>query len=288
MKRTIAAFLVLGMAAGGCRRGEGEDGTGGGGGSTSDGGGGAGGGSAEQTAQQIAAQTSDATMTLAQTLALADAFFQFDPDLDPMGTEDQNRQTVRSNVEAQGGACVDVTLVVGGIKADFGQGCTLANGTQVSGAVTLKLSKTDATNTLTVSATFDALVVNSFDIDGDVSFATSTGNTFAITLDLTHAGQTLAGNLDVVGEPGVMTIDGQISVSNASSQTGLVLTDVVLDQGACYPRAGAVQVTAAVSGTLTFDASTPTTGQATFALGPLSGCYQLPTYGSCASQPCSP
>jgi hypothetical protein len=288
----LVALLVLMLAA--CRnRGRDGDGGGGAGAGGVDGGGGTGG--AEPTAAQEAAVAAGVTAyTVAHDLLLlSDLLFNFDPDLDPNESDSNNRDTIQSNAEALG--CGTVTgNGLTGLTVDFGAGCTFGDIT-VAGAVTIDVSVTgpDGARTVHVDLDFAAFVINGFDVDGSLAFATSDGPTLDVVFDLSHAGTSYTGSATVAGAPGTFAADGSLEIDDGASTTSLDIVGLTVAQGACWPQAGTLTVSSSTIQpvSLAFDAGTPTTGQATAtfttAFGQFSTCYALASHGSCVATPCA-
>lgn len=283
--RFLGTAVVCSLVFGGCKGDSGGDGGGGvGGGGT----GGAGPGG-EEAAAATAAET---TVGLQQMLLVADTLFAFDPDLDPNATDGANTETVRQNAVADGGACADVTLVLGGVRVDWGAGCVLPNsGIEVKGAIIAKIQKVD-TGPLTASLEFEAFEANGYDLVGTTTFETENGSTFVVGVDLTHAGTTLTGSLDVVGAPTSITVGGSLGITDSSGVITLDATGIVFAPGDCYPSAGSVGLTSdpvmgpTLSGTLAFDAATVTSGLATLTSPLGSTCFALPAHGTCVPEAC--
>ncbi|MDX2011568.1 MAG: hypothetical protein SFW67_15315 [Myxococcaceae bacterium] len=218
----------------------------------------------------------DATLTQQQTLAAADAMFDFDPTLDPTKTAQQNAAAIAARtmsslpcamVSASG---TTVTVVA--------SNCSGENGVTLSGTITASVVKTDSPATLTVTLTFTNVVLNGSAVSGTMSMTTSNGTTFQVTYDLTRANETVTGMLTAVGAPGQITTSGTI----VNGGTSALLTSVVWKKGDCYPSNGTLAVTVGrVTTTYTFSSSTPSTGVVTTARGAK---LQLPAYGSCPSQ----
>jgi hypothetical protein len=241
--------------------------------------------SAAQTS--ATADTTNDTNTVAVSLTLADALAKFDPDLRPDGTAADNLTTIKANLATSQGGCAKVTASGdSGLSVDFGAGCTF-NGVTVSGSLTVKVDVTLAPpKSVAVSLTLTNLVVNGWDIAGTANLSTVNGSTLTAKIDVTHAGKSLSFDGTVVGSPTSMTIDGTLGTAT--------LTAVVIQKGACWPSAGTATTTVSgLSGTLTFDANTGTTGQASITYQTPAGatkpaCYALPSYGTkCTATACA-
>jgi hypothetical protein len=242
--------------------------------------------SAQQTAE--VQQGADGMNTMTQTIALADSLFRFDPDLDPSGSLNANLQVIQNNVMRSDGGCATATASGStGLTIVFAPNCTL-QGVSISGTVNLQLSS-PAARTLTVAVTLTSVVVNGWDLAGTVDFSTSDGAYLSVNLNVTHAGTSYEFDGTVSGAPGVITIDGSLTIGGNSG----TVTSVMLQHGACWPESGTVLMTlSGLAATLTFEPSTATSGQASVTYQTPAGttkpaCYELSSHGTCTPTPCS-
>jgi hypothetical protein len=240
----------------------------------------------EQNAYNSGAPGANAIVALA---AAADAMFQFDPTLDPSQSDTQNATLVSAHVLQELGAtndagakCGSVTLSGTTVTASFGAlpGCTLPNGTKISGTIAVGITKSGST--ITVAMTMTTAVVNGQALDGTVQLATTNGSTFTLSGNFTSATTTYASTgVTFGGAPGVITIDGSLSVTSDATTT-YTFSALTWKVGECYPDGGSLSIkTGLVTMTVAFDATTPTTGNVTVTVGKKSVTEKLPTYGSC-------
>lgn len=219
-------------------------------------------------------------------LALADSFFDFDPVLDPTKTAEANAQAVGATITTKLAGCGAVTVSGTTVTANFGAppGCTLSTGLQVSGAVSLAVTKTGTT--LNVALTFTQLVVDGTALAGTASFTTSNGSTFQVTANLTTGAGAAVVNLTVVGQPASFVLDGTTALTEGGRSTTLTFTQLHAAAGQCYADRGAMGV---VKGSLTssvaFNAQTPSTGVVQVTQGRRTFPATLPAYGSCPRSP---
>lgn len=131
-----------------------------------------------------------------------------------------------------GAGCGSVSLVGDTVTVNFGAppGCRTILGTEVSGSVSARVSKSGST--LTVDLVFTQVVVNSHDIDGSASFATSTGNVFSVDASLRSDNKMLTTTaLTVTGEPGAITVGGMASVTRNATTTAFTFRAVHWKKG---------------------------------------------------------
>lgn len=136
-----------------------------------------------------------------------------------------------------------------------------------------------------VALTFDHVTVQGRALDGTATFATSDGSTFTITAELTsgtHAISIPASGLTVVGTVSALTLSGSCTVSDGTTSVTASFASVHYTLGQCYPDGGsATFARGAVSETMTFTASSASTGQVSVSRGRRSFTLALPAYGSC-------
>jgi hypothetical protein len=219
----------------------------------------------------------------------ADAMFQFDPTIDPSQTDVGNANLVSAHILQELGAtndsgakCGSVTLTNTTVTASFGPapGCTLPNGTKISGTISVGITK--ASSTITIAMTMTTVMVNGVALDGTVQFSTTNGTTFTLSGNFTSGTTTYSSTgLTFTGSTGVVTVDGNFSITTDTTTT-YTLAAVTWKVGDCYPNGGSLTIkTGLIAMTLTFDATTPTTGNVTVTIGKKSVTEKLPVYGTC-------
>jgi hypothetical protein len=219
-----------------------------------------------------------------QASVVADGFFSFDPTIVPSATAQANAQAVKDNLTAHLAGCGMVSLAGTTVTAAFGAapGCTLGNGTTVSGSAAVAVSK--SATTITLVLTFSKLVVDGKDLDGSLTFVTSDGSTFSVSGSFTTGGETLmVTRLTITGKSGSFTLSGSVTAVEAGgAQTALTFNGVVYQTGKCYPGGGTMTVVkAGVTMTVTFTSDTASTGNVTVTQGRRSYPATLPAYGPC-------
>jgi hypothetical protein len=223
----------------------------------------------------------DAHLASQTALQISDELFNFDPTIDVTKSSMENAMAIRATADALG--CGTVLLDAAMVLVDFGAapGCTLKNGTQVSG--TASLAVLGQSGTITVSVSFFDVVVNGVDLTGSAEFTTTTGNTFTVTFNLMSKGAKVMGTVMVVGAPGNMTIDGMVTQQKGGgAATSATFTGVQWKKGDCYPSSGALAISRGrVSQTATFSATTPSTGKVEVKVGTKTTTVTLPAYGTC-------
>jgi hypothetical protein len=275
MKRW-AAFLLVCLVACGVRGAGNDGGVDGGNGLSSD----------EQGAYDGGSPGVNAIIALASA---ADAMFQFDPTIDPSQSDTQNANLVAAHVLSELGAtndagakCGSVTLNNTTVTAAFGPspGCTLPNGTKISGTIAVGITK--SASTITIALTMTAANVNGVALDGTVQLATTNGTTFTYSGNFTSGATTYSSTgLTFTGAAGVVTIDGAFSVVTDVATT-YTFTALTWKVGDCYPNGGSLAIkTGLVTMSIAFDATTPTTGNVTVTVGKKSVTEKLPVYGTC-------
>src|SRR5262249_37457375 len=137
----------------------------------------------------------------------------------------------------------------------------------------------------TLTLTFSSFSVDNRTFTGTASFATTNGSTFTVTLDLTASAKAIKGTLTVTGSPGSFTIDGPLTVTEGGTSSTVTFKGVVYQPGQCYPNAGTATIAkgSLPQTTITFSATTATTGTVQVTTGKVTASSQLPKYGSCPS-----
>jgi predicted small lipoprotein YifL len=221
-------------------------------------------------------------VTIQQALTLSDQLFDFDPTLDAARTANENAGLIQAKVTSSLNGCGTVALNNAAVTVNFGQapGCTLPNGMQVSGVISIGVSK--QASTLSVTVTFNNLTLDGSDLTGSAAFSTTNATTFTVVVNLSSGSNTMNANVTVVGSPGTITLDGTATATRTASTTTLTFTSVAWSQGECYPHQGSVLVKKGrTEQTYTFSASTPTTGNVELATGRQTVQVPLPAYGNC-------
>ena len=264
-----------------------------------------------------AAAGGSAISALQQAITVTDSVFQFDPDLAPARTAQDNANTMESRTRGSVAACPNtkVTVTLTRIVVDFGPppGCTLASGATVSGALEASVSGggggglrdgggdvirdggpdlvDGGGSPLTVTMKFTKLVVNAQPLDGTIAFSTTNGSTFNVAItSLTTSAGTLGGTVTVVGAPGSVNVDGNLSLTVGGGTVSIALAGVVMKQGDCYPSSGTETTTLLGVKTVgTFDANTASTGTYTKQTGERKPeTAALAPYGACPPGPPGP
>jgi len=221
--------------------------------------------------------------------AAADAMFQFDPTIDPSQSDTQNANLVLAHVLSELGAtgdagtkCGSVTLNGTTVTASFGPapGCTLPNGTKISGTIAVGITK--AGSTITIAMTMTSAIVNGVALGGTVQLATTSGSSFTLSGNFTSGTTTYSSTgLTLSGTTGVISVDGAFTVATDTTTT-YTFSALTWKLGDCYPDGGSLAIKSGlVTMTITFDASTPTSGNVTVTVGKKSVTEKLPTYGIC-------
>ncbi len=215
---------------------------------------------------------------------LANDLFDFDPTIVPGDSPAKNAANIASHVTSLAGSCAKVTVTGAEVTVAFGSppGCTLSNGDTVSGTVAVAVSEAGGTTTLALTLT--SVVIDGSSLAGTASFATSSGSSFQVTLDVTAGSDTYTGDLTVAGESGSFTVSGTAKETVSGATSSYTLDDVVITPGHCYASAGSVTVVKGASTeTITFESTTPTTGVAELTVGKHTVPFTLPTYGDCGA-----
>jgi len=218
-----------------------------------------------------------------QVTALAYELFDFDPTVNPSDTATENASAIGARITASLGSCGSVKVTGATVIVDFGAGCTLADGTTVSGTVAVAVDKSGATTT--IALTLSDTVVNGEPLAGTASFATTTGTSFNVTANLTSGAKTYVANLTVTGTSTSFTVSGSATETTGAMTSKVAFDAMTITLGECYATGGSMAVTeGAVTETITFNAATPSTGRVTVSFGgKRSSQSTLPAYGSCPS-----
>jgi hypothetical protein len=299
MRQFRLAIGVVLLAACGLR----PVGTGGGGGGTSSGngggtsssGGGSGGGDMLSTDEQSVTDRGADSQNSLQALAIAaDSLFSFDPTVDPTldsaTNADRIFHNVRDNLGSTDGGfpddagttgCGMVSLNGTTVTVNFGTGCTLRSGANISGSASVGVSVAAGTASLTL--TFTQLTVNGKLIDGTATWTTTNGSTFTINANVAAGTTTYtAAGLTLTGAPGSITIDGMVGISMGDTSTTMIYTGVQWNRGDCYPTAGSVKSTRGlITTTITFTTASATSGKVSVKVGARTATVCLPSYGTC-------
>jgi hypothetical protein len=237
--------------------------------------------SLEPDEQDVFDRGTDTHASVQQLAGLSDSTFQFDPTLDPGKSAAENARALQSQAMTALNGCGTVTLTNATVTVDFtSTGCTLKNGSTVSGSASFSVTQT--TGMVSVAETFTNLVVNGTDLSGTATFVTTNGSTFTVTASLTTKGNTLSANLTVTGTATDITFDGTTSATRAGAATAATFTAVDWGNGDCYPKSGTLKLTKSViTETMTFTAATASTGKVQVAVGRGMFTQTLPAYGSC-------
>ncbi len=217
-------------------------------------------------------------------LIIADSLFEFDPTIDPRATAQANAQNIEFTTRTRLNGCGAVTLSGTTLTVNFSASwCALRGGAQVAGSLTATVTQVGPQTQ--VALTFNQVTVNGRALAGTATFATADGSTFTVTAELTsgtHSISIPASGLTVVGTATGMTLTGNIIVSDGATSTAVTFTSVHYTLGQCYPDGGSVTLARGiVTETLTFTASSATTGQVTVRRGGRSFVFTLPAYGNC-------
>lgn len=227
-------------------------------------------------------QGGDSSSTMLGAVTLADSLFSFDPTLDASLSAEQNAAAIQSNAQMQLSGCGSVTASGTTVTVAFGAppGCTLTNGTQVSGTVSATVTK--AGGTVAVALAFTNVAVDGRTLSGTASFSTSNGTTYAVAADLTSGAQHLTAMLTIAATTSNVTIDGTAALVEAGVTTQITFNHVVYVIGDCYPSGGTLTVRIGrVTETVTFSASSATSGVVTVQQGRQTSTKTLPAYGDC-------
>lgn len=180
--------------------------------------------------------------------------------------------------------CVQVSLLGTTLSLDFGAGCAL-RGQTYSGLVQVQAATTS--QSLGFELGLSAFSNGSTTYDGTLTFDAGSGQTDT-TLDLvvTETGQTQQFDYvgQSVGDATGRSYSGSGSVDNNGQVSGFEAQALHHTAGDCYPDAGVIIVSAPNTPdvTITFDASTPTTGLVTVQIGRLPPQSQpLPARAQC-------
>jgi hypothetical protein len=243
---------------------------------------------AATAAQQPAGQTD----VIASAKQVAELFVAEDPTIDPTQTAGRNGDLVAARLTARTAGCAQAMIshTAGDptVTVDFGMGCTFGPLT-VSGQVAATLSKVGSA--IQVAFTFTGFQVNQLDLTGTLTASTSDGANFGYSGALTSSSTAWMFTGTIAVDPSGFTIDGMNTTSGESGMIVYTLDQVHHTNGACYADAGKITFmtdamtvsgkSVTVGEVVTFDAQTPSTGQATLVIGSSSTMVTLPAYGTC-------
>ncbi len=215
-------------------------------------------------------------------LALAEELAAGEEPLDPAMSADGNAAIIEGNAAVALGTCGTVSLGGATVTVTFATGgCMLPSGITATGSIALSASV--ASGTVTVDVSFDALSIGAYAIDGTASLSTTNGTTYAVLLDLTSEGRTIAGDLTVAASLVALTISGELTTQRTGGTGRMVsIEGLRWNRGDCYPSAGSITVgLGALAQTVTFGTATATSGVVTVEFGRATTTEVLPAYGDC-------
>jgi hypothetical protein len=220
-----------------------------------------------------------------ETATLANSLFDFDPTIDATSSPSVNATAIAQNIQSNlGTSCGTVSVSGTTVTVAFGAppGCTLSNGPEVSGTVSVGVSQSGSTTSLALTLT--DVVVDGEPLAGQTTFATTNGTTFQVTSTLTSGTKSDTANLTITGASGSFDVSGTAQVTENGASSDITFDDVDHVNGECYATSGTMTVTTGpTSETITFNANTPATGEVTLTIGKRSVPSTLPGYGSCPS-----
>ena len=194
----------------------------------------------------------------------------------------QNVESTRVKALAALMGCGTVSVMGAKVTLDFGAapGCVSKNGVQVSGVVSLGVSKTNTTTTLLV--TFGNAVLGAKTLDGELTFSTTNGQQYSVTGNLTGTKDTQYSLTFALAEGGV-TLNGNVAATRSGQLTTVMMGSIFWSAGDCYPKGGQATFKQGVALTMTatFDSETPSTGVVKMKNGRREFPMTLPAYGVC-------
>jgi len=130
--------------------------------------------------------------------------------------------------------------------------------------------------------TFTNVTLGGTPLSGTATFSTTDTTSFTLDANLTGSTTTfVVTGFSVAGSSGAVTFGGSVAISGDAS-TSISFGSVLWKDGDCYPSSGAITVQkGAISESIAFSATTPTTGQVVVTVGKKSVPVSLPAYGSC-------
>ncbi len=149
----------------------------------------------------------------------------------------QNVESTRVKALAALMGCGTVSVMGAKVTLDFGAapGCVSKNGVQVSGVVSLGVSKTNTTTTLLV--TFGNAVLGAKTLDGELTFSTTNGQQYSVTGNLTGTKDTQYSLTFALAEGGV-TLNGNVAATRSGQLTTVMMGSIFWSAGDCYPKGG--------------------------------------------------
>jgi hypothetical protein len=242
-----------------------------------------------------------APTSISDTKSVRELFVQEDPTIDPTKTAAQNADAIVAQLQSvlggDGGGCAgaQITHATGSVvvSVSFGAGCTVPSlGLTVAGSASASVSV--AAGTATIAFTFTNLAVNGRTINGTASESTNNGTTYASQINVTDGAQDITFDGTEVPDSSNqgMTLSGTGTYQDGSAAAlDFTAAGVHLTFGACYADAGTLSfqqtvrnkrdAAVSVTETITFESTTPTTGQAEVTVEGQTSTTTLPAYGSC-------
>jgi hypothetical protein len=228
----------------------------------------------ETTDTELVASSAEGLFAVEAAVVAADTAFEFDPTLDPAADAATNVENVRAH--AATAPCAKVSATTDTVTLDLGSKCIIGAET-LSGAFTVRVTKTAATTTLALDLT--DVSVSGMNVSGTASFATTNGTSFAVTVDLTSGASHVTGNVTATGINGTLRLDGSLTASTFTMR----VDGVTYVRGQCYATTGSVEAQSQRGvTTYDFEALTPTNSQVAVTKdGAPRDSVPLPPYGSC-------
>lgn len=194
----------------------------------------------------------------------------------------QNVESTRVKAVAALNGCGTVSVMGAKVTLDFGAapGCVSKSGVQVSGVVSIGVSKTNTTTTLLV--TFGNAVLGGKTLDGELTFSTTNGQQYSVTGNITGTKETQYSLTFALADSGV-TLNGNVAATRSGQVTTVMLGSVFWAAGDCYPKGGQATFKQGVALTMTatFDSQTPMTGVVKVKNARREFPMTLPAYGMC-------
>jgi hypothetical protein len=221
----------------------------------------------------------DATVAVSDAQSVTTLFVGDDDSALVSATVGAATDTLSANVSTAAGstcAAASFTHAPGGstLMANFGSGCTLPRLGTVSGEVDIATTSDPTTRALGISFTFTSFVIAGKTYDGGYDLTINGRGNYGVSSTLTVDGSGIAYAGTAIVASGGVTLDGTLGSDTVSS--------VHHTFGACYADSGSVSfVEGSLPETITFDADTPTTGDAELTVGGKSTTVLLPSYGAC-------
>jgi hypothetical protein len=216
---------------------------------------------------------------------LAEAHLLFNSTLDPSAAATANAAAIEARIRSQLGACGTVTLADATVSVNFGvaPGCTLSSGLQVSGALTVEVTK--VVGVLTARFDYGTLLVNGRTLRGRLSFVRAASGRFELNGGLGVGADALSlSTLTLFAADGGLTLEGKGIRSNASGLGVVEHTSVAYPTRECFPSSGTLGCSGGSAGfQVSFSPGTASTGVATLSKPStsISGAVSLAPYGEC-------